>query len=70
MQKNIEWLDQNQLAEKAVYDAKLKDLEEFYGPFLKKINQNSSSSGNMPDMGDGDAAHRSSNSGPNVVEVD
>merc|ERR1712118_22132 len=48
VQKNIEWLGQNQLAEKAVYDAKLKDLEEFYGPFLKKISQNSSSSGNMP----------------------
>merc|ERR1712193_32815 len=49
----IEWLDRNQTAEKAEYEAKLKELEDICNPIMAKMYQSGATPGNMPDAGSG-----------------
>merc|ERR1712159_825055 len=61
--KAIEWLDKNNSAEKAEYEAKLKELEDICNPIMAKMYQSGANSGNMTDP---TSAHSGSTSTPNI----
>jgi L1 cell adhesion molecule like protein len=63
VQKTTEWFEQNQDAEKADYEAKLKELENICNPLITKMYQNgASTSSNAQGVGTG--------GGPKIEEVD
>lgn len=73
----LEWLDRNQLAEKAEFDAKLKTLEALWNPIMMKVYQATGGAGadgmpGMPDMpgGGGFPSAAAGGAGPTVEEVD
>jgi L1 cell adhesion molecule like protein len=68
--KVIEWLDRNQSAEKAEYEAKLKELEDICNPIMAKMYQSGAASGNMPDTTPGSSQSNNANKGPTFEEVD
>merc|ERR1711998_90689 len=68
--KAIEWLDKNQSAEKAEYEAKLKELEDICNPIIAKMYQSDAKPGNMPDAASGSSYGGNSNKGPTFEEVD
>merc|ERR1712057_39785 len=47
--KVIEWLDKNNSAEKAEYEAKLKELEDICNPIMAKMYQSGATPGDMTD---------------------
>merc|ERR1712139_550372 len=51
--KAIEWLDQNQNAEKAEYETKLKELEDICNPIMAKMYQYGATPENMPNASSG-----------------
>merc|ERR1711918_152959 len=59
--KAIEWLDRNQTAEKAEYEAKLKELEDICNPIMAKMYQSGATSGNMPDTTPGSSQEGNTN---------
>lgn len=67
IQKTIDWLDQNQSAEVAEYETKLKELEAICNPLISKVYQNG-----MPGQGTATPSHGShgGNAGPKIEEVD
>merc|ERR1712227_641998 len=50
--KAIEWLDANQLAEVDEFQDKLKELEGICNPIMQKLYAAGGAPGGMPDMGD------------------
>jgi L1 cell adhesion molecule like protein len=68
--KAIEWLDRNQTAEKAEYEAKLKELEDICNPIMAKMYQSGATPGNMPDAATGSSGENTANKGPTFEEVD
>merc|ERR1712054_24127 len=50
--KAIEWLDSNQLAEVDEFQDKLKELEGICNPIMSKLYAAGGAPGGMPDMGD------------------
>lgn len=72
----LEWLDRNQLAEKAEFDAKLKTLEGLWNPIMMKVYQATggagAGAGGMPDLsgGAGFPSAAAGGAGPTVEEVD
>merc|ERR1712139_544227 len=75
VQKLIEWLDQNQNAEKVEYETKLKELENLCNPIMAKIYAESpSGSGGTHTEADAQAHARShgcnTSKGPTFEEVD
>jgi len=70
VQTVIEWLDQNQNAEKAEYEAKRKELEHICNPYMSKMYKEGASSSGMGDA-EAEAAHSTGASkGPTFEEVD
>lgn len=63
VQKVVDWLDQNQTAEKGEYDTKLKELENVCNPVISKMYQTGGAAGGMPDTG-------TSSTGSKIEEVD
>mmetsp|Transcript_18640 Transcript_18640/g.63512 ORF Transcript_18640/g.63512 Transcript_18640/m.63512 type:complete len:658 (-) Transcript_18640:159-2132(-) len=78
IEKGIEWLDANQLAEVDEFEDKLKELEGICNPVISKIYQGAGGMpGGMPDMGGmgGDAGappppSGGGGGGPTIEEVD
>merc|ERR1712070_924003 len=75
--KAVEWLDANQLAEVDEFQDKLKELEGICNPIMSKLYAAGGAPGGMPDMGDmggmgGGAPPPSSEggAGPKIEEVD
>merc|ERR1719379_1644608 len=68
--KAIEWLDRNQSAEKAEYEAKLKELEDICNPIMAKMYQSGATTGDMPNATAGSSFNNSPNKGPTFEEVD
>ena len=67
--KAIEWLDQNQNAEKAEYETKLKELENVCNPIMAKMYQSGATPENMPNAASGSYGDNT-NKGPTFEEVD
>lgn len=79
IQKTLDWLDKNQLAEKEEYESKLKEIEGVCTPIVTKMYQAAAGAaggmpgaaagmpGGMPDMSGAAAAP---GAGPTVEEVD
>merc|ERR1712205_244890 len=55
VQKTIEWLEQNQSADKIDYENKLKELENTCNPIITSMYQSGASTGGVPDTGAGTA---------------
>lgn len=68
--KAIEWLDKNQSAEKAEYEAKLKELEDICNPIMSKMYQSGATPGNMSDPTSASKHSGDTNKGPTFEEVD
>jgi L1 cell adhesion molecule like protein len=68
VRKTIEWLDQNQDAEKAEYEEKLKELENLCNPIITKMYQGGGGGG-APDVAAGGSS-TGPGAGPKVEEVD
>jgi very-short-patch-repair endonuclease len=66
--ETLEWLEQNQGAEKEEYDHKQKELEQVATPIITKMYQAAGMPGGMP--GGMPEQHTSSSNGPTVEEVD
>jgi L1 cell adhesion molecule like protein len=64
----ISWLEQNSNADKEVYDAKLKELEEKCNPIIARLYQAAGGEGGMPGAGGASAA--GAGAGPKIEEVD
>jgi len=79
VEKAIEWLDSNQLAETDEFEDKLKELEGICNPIMSKLYQAGGGmpgAGGMPDMGgmggdaDGPPPSSAGGAGPKIEEVD
>lgn len=78
VQKAMDWLDQNQNAEKDDYTAKLKQLEEVCHPIMMKMYPGANATGaeagtaaaGMPGAGTGSAFGGNEGRGPSIEEVD
>ena len=79
IEDTISWLENNEMAEKEEYDAKMKELEGICNPIIAKMYQAEGGMppgaggmpGGMPDMGGAAAgADASAGSGPKIEEVD
>jgi len=70
VETTISWLDSNQQADKKTYDAKLKELEEFYSPLSDKLRNSEEASEKTYEKDDTYNSCEHSNSSPNVEEVD
>jgi L1 cell adhesion molecule like protein len=57
-------------AEKAEYEAKLKELEDICNPIMAKMYQSGATPGNMPDAATGSSGENTANKGPTFEEVD
>jgi len=74
--KAIEWLDANQLAEVDEFQDKLKELEGICNPIMSKLYAAGGAPGGMPDMGDmggmggGPPPSSEGGAGPKIEEVD
>merc|ERR1711959_22553 len=68
--KVIEWLDKNNSAEKAEYEAKLKELEDICNPIMAKMYQSGTTPGDMTDPASTSSHGGGSNKGPTFEEVD
>lgn len=71
--KAVEWVDANQLAEKDEFEAKMKELEGVCNPIIQRMYAGAAGgAGGMPDMGGaapgGDAG--AGGAGPKIEEVD
>merc|ERR1712224_1140758 len=66
VQNTINWLDQNQEADKADYDVKLKELENICNPLVAKTYQNGTSPSGTHDTGTPEGSHKASK----IEEVD
>merc|ERR1712159_862501 len=66
--KAIEWIEQNNNAEKAEYEAKLKELEDICNPIMAKMYQSGATPGNMTEPTTA-AGSGNSNKGPTFEEV-
>merc|ERR1711897_13236 len=73
VQETLDWLDKNQLAEKAEFEAKQKELEGVVNPIMMKVYQTAGGGGmpegGMPGGGFGNAPPGGTG-GPTVEEVD
>merc|ERR1711998_280099 len=67
--KAIEWIDQNQNAEKVEYETKLKELENILNPIMAKMYQSGATPENMPNASSGSYGDNA-NKGPTFEEVD
>merc|ERR1712072_1090235 len=71
VQETLDWLDENQLAEKDEFEAKQKELEGVVNPIMMKVYQ---AAGGAPDMGGGMPGGApppgAGGGGPTVEEVD
>ena len=67
IQVALDWLDKNQLAEKAEFDHAQKELEAIANPIMMKVYQ---AAGVSPDMPEGAAPSSAGGAGPSVEEVD
>merc|ERR1712190_295317 len=65
VKKTIEWLSQNDSADKTEYEAMLKELENVCNPILSKIYQGNSTPNDMPNTG----ASAGSSGGPKIEEL-
>merc|ERR1711977_450613 len=65
--KAIEWLDKNNSAEKAEYEAKLKELEDVCNPIMAKMYQSGATPENTPNSASGSCGDNS-NKGPTFEE--
>jgi len=78
VQKGVDWLEQNQNADKADYEAKLKELEEVCNPIMMKMYPGATASGpeagaaaaGMPGAGNGSTYGGDKGKGPSIEEVD
>lgn len=74
IQKTLDWLDKNQLAEKEEFEAKLKELEATCTPIVTKIYQSAAAAGGtaagVPGAAPGGMPDMSAGAGPTVEEVD
>ena len=78
IEDTISWLENNEMAEKEEYDAKMKELEGICNPIIAKMYQAEGGMppgaggmpGGMPDMGAAAGADASSGPGPKIEEVD
>ena len=72
VQGTLDWLDENQLAEKDEFEKKQKELEGVVNPIMLKVYQAAGGCGMPMDgmPGGGDNAASSDASGPTVEEVD
>jgi len=78
VKETLEWLDANQTADKATFDAKQKSLESICNPIVAKLYQGEGGMpggmGGMPDMGGmpgaGSRGPAPSSAGPKIEEVD
>merc|ERR1712193_163930 len=68
--KAIEWIDKNNSAEKAEYEAKLKELEDICNPIMAKMYQSGATPGNMSDPTSASKHSGDTNKGPTFEEVD
>jgi L1 cell adhesion molecule like protein len=69
--KTIEWLDQNQSAEKIEYETKLKELEDICNPIMAKMYQSGATPENATNAASGSYGDSTSaNKGPTFEEVD
>merc|ERR1711959_219316 len=68
--KAMEWLDQNQNAEKAEYEAKLKELEDVCKPVMANMYQGGATAGGTENDGTGSTCGSDANKGPTIEEVD
>jgi L1 cell adhesion molecule like protein len=68
----IDWLEANQTAEKAEFEAKQKEVEAICNPVMQRMYQGAGGApGGMPDMGGmGGAPDMDAGAGPKVEEVD
>merc|ERR1712190_238684 len=62
----IDWLKQNESADKTEFEAKLNEYSKEWAPLLEKLGQGFHGPNDMPNMGAG----TSSSSGPIIEEVD
>merc|ERR1712151_63791 len=75
VQKTLDWLDKNQLAEKDEFEAKQKELEGTVNPIMMKVYQAAGGGGGMPEGGmpgggfGGAAPGGGGGGGPTVEEV-
>jgi L1 cell adhesion molecule like protein len=67
VQKTILWLDQNQTGEKAVFEAKLQELEAVCTPIMTSVHQGGAAATGVPTAG---IAAGGYDKGPNIEEVD
>ena len=67
--KAVEWLDHNQLAEEEEITHQREELEAVCNPIVTKLYQGGAPPGGMPDMG-GAAADAGGAGGPKIEEVD
>jgi len=71
VQSTIEWLEQNQNADKADYESKLKELENICNPIVTSMYQNGAASGGVPgNAGTASSAGTGGEQGPTIEEVD
>jgi len=67
----LNWLDNNQTAEKDEFEHKQKDLEKVCAPIVTKLYQDGGAPGGMPGgMPGGAAPGAGSGAGPKIEEVD
>ena len=76
IQEALDWVDNNQLADKEEFEHQLKSLQDICQPIITKVYQSAGGAeggaGGMPDMGGaaGGEAGGASGPGPKIEEVD